>query len=738
MHIAQVDYGDFRSVKKATLNKCGQLNVLIGQNNSGKSNLLKGIVSFFASLRPATLVDVNNNDHSEDLHVKDGETATAASISIVFTLTPDEQEDLISDLAKEAPQLKNALDDLEPRMLLRVTQNIATSPDMVYVSEITLVAPSGSFEKVLLKMSRASSEELYERASYSRTTTFEIGRIESLREELVDNERVGTSLEDPSFARRFISRRGSMRNESFRDEVIGALEASSTVAAAQASLTELIAQRHEAIEQTRLAPLKEAVETFAGNSNRIPGYVENILTKVSSIKVLYLDENRKPVGEEEARRLLSLKMRRGGGAELRAIQTTVSGLLGVQIDAFESAQTGITRIQPGLARTPSSPAAEMDVDNFLVQVNGSGIREALRLMLDVQFEGPHVLLLEEPEVHLHPALEYNLLQYLKKQSSERQVFLTTHSTNFLDTAEDSNVYLVQKKQQSSEVQRLTIDDLEEELPRELGIRLSSVFMFDRLVFVEGPSDELVLRELAFRLGVNLAQHNVGFVQMGGARGFAQYVNAAVIDMLTKRNVRLHFIIDRDERAQEELAKMARACDSKASLHVLRKRELENYLIQPTAISGVITKKSQGRVRPEASEISEFIKEAADSLKGRTIARHALQRGCKSLLFDRSDMSEVTDSDFVDAANRALERMSIELDEMKNSLDAVKNEVEQQIQASWERDKLDLVPGADLLDVVFQKFGLRYRKDRDAVALVRPLESADIDLELVKILREIVM
>ena len=43
-----------------------------------------------------------------------------------------------------------------------------------------------------------------------------------------------------------------------------------------------------------------------------------------------------------------------------------------------------------------------------------------------------MLLVEEPEAHLHPSLQYNFLKFLKeeieKQQNSRQIFITTHST----------------------------------------------------------------------------------------------------------------------------------------------------------------------------------------------------------------------------------------------------------------------------------------------------------------------
>jgi predicted ATP-dependent endonuclease of OLD family len=77
-----------------------------------------------------------------------------------------------------------------------------------------------------------------------------------------------------------------------------------------------------------------------------------------------------------------------------------------------------------------------------------------------------------------------------------------------------NVYLVSKPEGSTEIQLLDMEQAEARLPKELGVRLSSLFMFDRLVFVEGPTDEAILREWANTLNLNLSQANVGFISMG--------------------------------------------------------------------------------------------------------------------------------------------------------------------------------------------------------------------------------
>ncbi|MCA1607312.1 MAG: AAA family ATPase, partial [Acidobacteria bacterium] len=284
-------------------------------------------------------------------------------------------------------------------------------------------------------------------------------------------------------------------------------------------------------------------------------------------------------------------MSRGGGETLRSIQDTVRSLLGVAIDAFsnevKNREVNVSTLSRRMRPMPQE--AELDVDNFLVEVNGSGIREALRLVLDLEFEKPEILLVEEPEVHLHPALEIAMMRHLKTVSAETQVFLTTHSTNFLDTGDMQNVYMI-RKTSSTSISHLDVTTAENELPKELGIRLSSIFMFDRLVFVEGASDELVLRAFAETLGFNFSQANVGFVVMGSARNFTHYASNATMSLLSRRQVRSTFVLDRDEQSDTSIDRLMDQLGEDGHLHVLTKREIENYLVHEDAIAELLVRR----------------------------------------------------------------------------------------------------------------------------------------------------
>ncbi|MDJ0508283.1 MAG: hypothetical protein QNJ64_03345 [Crocosphaera sp.] len=80
------------------------------------------------------------------------------------------------------------------------------------------------------------------------------------------------------------------------------------------------------IKQIKEEPLSNKVNTFAGEGTYLPNYAKNILYKICELNVLHLTERRKPIGEEEAQRILSLKVKRGGEKDLSNIKETVVSL----------------------------------------------------------------------------------------------------------------------------------------------------------------------------------------------------------------------------------------------------------------------------------------------------------------------------------------------------------------------------------------------------------------------------
>jgi putative ATP-dependent endonuclease of the OLD family len=629
MRIERVCFSNYRSLTRAELPNCADLNVLIGKNNSGKSNALSGIELVFTHFATGRIA----GDWTPVGRPVDEFTArnVASPIDVGLELAiPPELHTRLRELIKaETEGVDVAVDRLaaHPSLAVVVSAIIADEHLIRYVSDVGL----GKLRYVegrvnvtgqrLFAAERAVAVELADRERGLARKRQELQLLARLSADSALRDLWRTRAREGAPTEFYLRR----RIESLSAPQVHAVE----IAVREAETMEELSQRLEQIRSSLSSSLSDEegrmtssqMQAFAGTVRRPPNYILWLLEELGKTDLLHFRESRTPIGPREASELLRLKTTRGGPEQLSDFQRTVRSLLGVTVDAFEASGEELrsqTWREEGVARP-----AEMDIDDFLVEANGAGIREALRLMLDLELKSPAIILIEEPEVHLHPGLEKIMHSYLIAKAKEIQIFTATHSTSFVDVSSEQSVYIVSRKGGRTEIERAVSEDDVLRIPGEIGLRPSTVFMFDRLLFVEGPSDEAILRAFSRTLTVDLTSRNVGFVAMGGASNFAHFAAEATLDLLSRRQIPVWFVVDRDEREDVELARMIERVGDRAKLVPLSAREMENYLLVPDALCTLLTDKlrtSEERVKRELTreKVDEQIGEVADGLLDRAV------------------------------------------------------------------------------------------------------------------------
>jgi len=367
-------------------------------------------------------------------------------------------------------------------------------------------------------------------------------------------------------------------------------------------------------------------------------------------------------------------------------------------------------------------------------------------MLDIELDEPDIMLIEEPEIHLHPALETSVMRYLKRKSDTSQIFLTTHSTNFIDSGEYSAIHFVQKSPSTVSL-LLTEEQAADILPQELGLRLSSLFMYERLVFVEGPSDEDVLREWASTLRCNLSRANVGFVNMGGSRNIKHFASARIVGFLNRRGVQTWFVLDRDENGAEDISKLHSVLGKSCKLTVLPVREIENYLVKPSALSKYISKRidrsaiwasnsttTEGHL--SAAEVSQVIEQCATDLHTFSLGKALLRQVNYPIYISPGFTQDQGESQILEAIKRSLSDGAGSLAERTAKVDEIASSFKAQFDAAWAEDKLHIAPGTELLEGIFGHYKLAYKKQRDAKGIAAQMEVFEIPQPVCALLQEI--
>jgi AAA domain, putative AbiEii toxin, Type IV TA system/AAA ATPase domain len=213
-----------------------------------------------------------------------------------------------------------------------------------------------------------------------------------------------------------------------------------------------------------------------------------------------------------------------------------------------------------------------------VIAGGSGFHQTLTLLAFLFGYRPTTILLDEPDAHLHVNLQREVLDYFKLKSQERgiQFLIATHAEEFVRGVDVSQIVsLLDKKpkrvQSTPAVLQAMANVSNDEIMRLMGSPY--------ILYVEGESDERILRAWAASCGARDAVDRICFKVMGG--GSKQNMKAqadghfAALQQIIPSIKRL-MLFDFDD------ANAFHPEPDNPSVSEWRRKNIENYLLVPDA------------------------------------------------------------------------------------------------------------------------------------------------------------
>lgn len=245
--------------------------------------------------------------------------------------------------------------------------------------------------------------------------------------------------------------------------------------------------------------------------------------------------------------------------------------------------------------------------------SGTGIGQVLAMLyVVVTADAPKIIVIDEPHSFLHPGAVRRLFGILSEYP-QHQYILTTHSPAAIAAVTPASLKLVQRTETGSTVTAITAQrrgDLVEFL-EEVGAKLSDVFGPDRILWVEGKTEERAFPILLEAFG---PRHLVGLDVL------AVHETGDLTNKQAKRVLRIYerllasvslippaaaFVFDREGRSEREMRELEAV--GRGLVRFLPRRMYENYLLDSAAIAEAISSDDTERRQPlSAADVSDWL------------------------------------------------------------------------------------------------------------------------------------
>ncbi|NBK99662.1 MAG: ATP-dependent endonuclease, partial [Erysipelotrichia bacterium] len=189
-----------------------------------------------------------------------------------------------------------------------------------------------------------------------------------------------------------------------------------------------------------------------------------------------------------------------------------------------------------------------DMESLPSKYNGLGYKNLIKMefMLaafarDIEKYGTTcipLLLIEEPESHMHPQMQHTFAEYLEKflatiSNVSIQTFLTSHSAHIANTMDFSKIRYAQKSKFGVVYKNLNVfaqnnAESMDFIKKYLTLSRCDLFFADKIIFVEGASERILLPDMIDKCDKNgefgsqicrLPAQYYALIEIGGAYAY---------------------------------------------------------------------------------------------------------------------------------------------------------------------------------------------------------------------------
>jgi len=279
---------------------------------------------------------------------------------------------------------------------------------------------------------------------------------------------------------------------------------------------------------------------------------------------------------------------------------------------FSAIEAGVRQIIPEISsvraplRSGSSTAYGATSERYFPDLEfawpslAAGTKQVICLLTFI-YSSPRssILLIEEPEIHLHPDAVMKLIRVCEEvsESQDKQFVFSTHSPLLCELVGLRRAIVVTRDHENgdSRVQSLVQFAMAEKVLKRSGLGASQMLVSakgaktapDFVLVCEGKTDKAIWTALIGRGGVNTSRVKIVEHDGGWQESIRVGMLLRILNDVGTICVPFVVLLDSDNKSGAKQAEAKRAGLSEDEYHVLAEKEIESYLLDADAIADAL-------------------------------------------------------------------------------------------------------------------------------------------------------
>ena len=344
---------------------------------------------------------------------------------------------------------------------------------------------------------------------------------------------------------------------------------------------------------------------------------------------------------------------------------------------------------------------------FSIEVGklGSGVQMWLQMLwFFIKNLDATTLVLDEPDVYLHPELQKRIVKIAKEYN--KQLILTTHSIEIISEVDTDEIIILNKyKEKTKFVDELVeVQDILDKLGSSQIVNLVKLEKYNRIICVEG--EDIAFLDIWHKKifpKSEISLKNVPSYKTGGWGSWDFEKSRTEKILKERKNYHIYYIYDRDYHSEEMINNRYNEAKQRSiNLHIWNKKEIENYLINVEVIGRLINKDEE---KISLNELQYMIETICDELQETVIDQYANE-------LSRQEKGKETATIF--------------------------RKVQKQVESNWNdwEYKISVISGKELMKRLIKKVKTDYNIQLTMLGIAKEFQKQEVDKEVVEILRQI--